>query len=241
MRANRKSIAGWYFSQERVPCFGQRSQVAQPAEPGIPLPPATARGLVHLQFLLASPVADLTAISNVIRNDIGLAVHALRWAGVDAVDSFSGGLFGIEDLIVLLGLNRLRAISQTATVLSSHPKGRAGFRTFERFSMHARLTALIAEQLAKETVIVRWQDAYLSGLLRHIGALPLVLSWNMPEFEQAESGEIGCAMAKSWSLPEILWPVIAGDREPCPASRLSLFDIVSTADAHAFRLEMGYE
>ena len=240
MRAHRKAIESWYCARKGH-SSAQRLHIAQPEKTDIPLPPATATGLVYLQFLLSSPVADLTAIANVVRNDIGLAVHALRWAGPDALDSSTGGLFAIEDLIVTLGLKRLRALGQGAAFLASHAKGSAGFRTFERFTMHARLTALIAEQLARETASVRPQDAYLSGLLRHIGAVPLVLSWNMPEFEQAESREIGYRMAKSWGLPEILVAMIGADRQSCPTAWLSLFDIVNTADTHAFRLEMGYE
>lgn len=240
MLANRKPIERCHFSVGRVPSSPQRFYLAKPENTDIPLPPATTRGLVHLRLLLSNHVADLTAIANIMRNDVGLVVQALRWAGGDAVDSSSGGVFAIEDLIVLLGLNRLRALSQCATFLSSHPNGSAGFRTFERFTTHARLTALIAEQLAKESATVRPEDAYLSALLRHIGAVPLILSWNMPELQQAESGEIGYHMAKSWRLPDILLPIIRGDREACPDSWLALFDLVNTADAHAFHLEMGY-
>jgi len=204
-----------------------------------PIAPVMPGALLLFRMLVSNQIADLAAIADAIRSDLGLTVHVLRLAAEEGFGQDSG-LIDLDEIVVLLGLDKLRALSEDASVLSIHPKGNAGLQTCERFSMHARLTALIAEELAGETARVRQEDAYVAGLLRHIGALPFVLGWSLPELENADTGEIGYYIAKSWHLPEALLDVIRGNREACAESSLALFDLVSTADKHAFRLAVGY-
>jgi len=194
--------------------------------------------LLFFEMLLSAQVIDLRTITQVIRTDVGLTVQLLRLAAEESKGGASA-VVDIEDLVVLLGIDRLKSVLDRVTVLSGHPRGEAGLNTYGRFCMHARLTALIAEELAAETATVRQEDAYLAGLLRHVGAIPFVLGWKIPEVEGIDTGEVGDYLARNWRLPAVLVDIIRGNRELCAPSALALFDVVNTADQHAFRLEVG--
>lgn len=194
--------------------------------------------LLLFEMLLSSPVIDLRAITEVIRADLGLTVHLLKLATEES-NGHAKALVDIEDIVVLLGIGRLKSVLEQATVLSGHPRGEAGVNTYERFGRHARLTALIAEELASEIATVRQEDAYIAGLLRHVGAIPFVMGWKIPELEGVDTGEVGDYLARNWHLPDVLVDVIRGSREACAPSSLALFDVVNMADKHAFRLEVG--
>jgi HD-like signal output (HDOD) protein len=204
----------------------------------IPCPAVKPEVLLFFEMLLSSRVIDLRAITEVIRTDVGLTVLLLKLAAKER-KRHAKGFVDIEDIVVLLGINRLKGVLDQATVLSGHPRGEAGLNTYDRFCMHARLTALIAEELASETATVRQEDAYVAGLLRHVGAIPFVLGWKIPELESVDTGEVGDYLARNWRLPDVLVDIIRGNREVCSSSSLALFDVVNTADKHAFRLEVG--
>jgi HD-like signal output (HDOD) protein len=205
----------------------------------LPGPPVTPQVFLVLQMLLSNRIADLSAIAGTIRSDIALTVQVLRLAAEQNQEHLRGVL-DIDELVVHLGLAKLKILLEDTDILSMHPKGIAGIQTFERFCNHARLTAMIAEELASETASVRQEEAYVAGLLRHLGALPFVLGWKIPDLEESDTGETGYQLAKVWRLPSPLVDVISGNRELCAPSTLPLFDVVATADKHAFRLEIGH-
>ncbi len=216
----------------------QPGELNCPRQPLVPVPPVVPGALLLFRMLVFNQIADLSAITDVIRNDIGLTVQVVRLAGEEI--GKNNALMDIDEIVVLLGLDKLRALSDEAAILSIHPRGSAGMQTFERFGMHARLTALIAEELAGETASVRQEDAYVAGLLRHVGALPFLLGWRIPELENIDTEEMGAFLAKSWRLPNVLIDVIRGNRITCDSSSLPLVDLVNTADEHALHLALGY-
>jgi HD-like signal output (HDOD) protein len=205
----------------------------------LPGPPVTPQVFLVFQMLLSNQIADLSAITEIIRSDIGLSVQVFRLAAEQEEEQLRG-LVDIEELVVQLGISQLKTLVDDTDILSKHPKGVAGVRTFERFCNHARLTALIAEELASETASVRPEEAHIAGLLRHLGALPFVVGWKIPDLEESDTGETGYQLAKIWRLPHPLAEVISGNRDICDPSVLPLFDLVSAADKHAFRLEIGH-
>jgi HD-like signal output (HDOD) protein len=241
-------LANGKHPHSRVPAGGNARSSPAPQSPHlrfspqleIPAPPVTPKVLVLFQLLLSNHIADLSAITEVIRSDIGLTVQVLRCA---AEEGYSRELDFVEisDVVVHLGLEKLKRLADETMVMAIHPKGIAGLRTFDRFCAHARLTALIAEELAGETASVRQEEAYAGGLLRHLGALPFVLGWKIPELEEVETGEIGYFLARLWCVPSRLANVVRGNREMCDPHTLPLFDLVNTADKHAFRLEVGLQ
>jgi HD-like signal output (HDOD) protein len=104
--------------------------------------------------------------------------------------------------------------------------------------MHSKLTALIAEELAGQSIDVRPQDAYLAGLLMNLGELPRLLGWPAAGSNAPDSGNRGYRIACAWGFPRPLADVIGGDREVClTAQSRALLDLVTVANTWAYRLE----
>jgi len=100
------------------------------------------------------------------------------------------------------------------------------------------LTALIAEELSGQSSVVTPEEAYLAGLLCHVGDLPSILGWATAGSGAADSRYIGYRMAKSWELSPALVDVIGGYGEACGTRESrALLDIAEAADNWASRLE----
>jgi HD-like signal output (HDOD) protein len=211
--------------------------------PSAPSPPVLPGALLIFQMLVHDSITDLTAIADVIRSDVGLAAQVFRTAAADgyAFEAVDPRGLDIDSLVVHIGLAKLRELGETATYLSDHPGGAPGVRTYERFQVHARLTALIAEELACETGRVDPEDAYIAGLFRRIGAIPFILGWNGSEFKDADSNEIGSHLARCWHLPPSVREVIRGESASHSEQVRELLKVVNIADAHAFHLQLGFE
>jgi hypothetical protein len=175
--------------------------------------PALPRTLLQLEWALSATVARET----------GVSPH---------------GVVAINEIVVNVGLEKLRALAAETDALPADCTSCAGLSARERFWMHSRLTALVAEELAGRSSEIRPDDAYLGGLLCHLGDLPSLLDPVSPDADAAVSRQIGYRMANAWGFPHHLADVIGGDREVC-LSRESrvLLDIVTAADVWAFRLE----
>ena len=72
--------------------------------------PAHAEAAAQLQLLASSHVVDLTAISDVIRNDAGLMVQVLQFSA-RKFGKGAGSAASLEELVVQLGLEQLQALA----------------------------------------------------------------------------------------------------------------------------------
>lgn len=202
----------------------------------MPALPATGEALVLLQALLNEPCADLSAISETIRGDIGLTVHAFHLAAQDC-NAMPSDALSISEIIIHLGVNNLRTMTLQVPGLTDMAKTSATLEKCEGFWMRARLTALIAEALASKRRIVSPDAAYLAGLLRHLGSLPQLLGWNGLDDRSPRA----CLPHISWELPAPLADVVRGERNSCRTEfSYSLLQLADEADKHAFRLELSY-
>jgi HD-like signal output (HDOD) protein len=201
-----------------------------------PLPPAMSDAVLLLRLLLFSHSADLHAITDVIRNDVGLTAHLLHLAALERGGRATSTL-NVADIVVQVGLDKLKSLAAEAQLNPFQPLNAAP-QARERFWMHARLTARISEELAGEATPANREAAYLAGLLRHLGGLPGLLGWQMPEWTPTSLGEIGYRMAKAWQLPAVLADVIRGDETACTSQKAySLLRLVNMADERAARWE----
>lgn len=198
-----------------------------------PLPPAMPDAVVLLRLLVSSHTVDLHAVTEVIRNDVGLTVQLLRLAASSRATSS----LNLADIVVHAGLDKLKGLAAETKLNPLHPQNAAP-EARERFWMHARLTARIAEELAGETTPANRESAYVAGLLRHLGGLPDVLGWELPGWAPGSLGEIGYRMAKAWQLPSVLAEVICGNDSACTSQKASsLLRLVNIADERAARWE----
>jgi HD-like signal output (HDOD) protein len=212
-----------------------------PGEAEFPSPPALAHSLFHLELRLTDSVCDLQAITRIIRNDVGLTAQLFRLAA-RTIEESPSKISAISEIIIEAGTQNVAALVAHTRSLPDRLTRHAGGNAAERFWMHARLTALIAEELAGQSSgqssKVRQEEAYLAGLLFRLGDLPSVLGWAAIDCTAADSREVGVRMAKAWGFPRSLTDVIGGDRDVCGAhGSLALLDIATDADIWASRLE----
>lgn len=181
--------------------------------------PAMPEAVALLQLLVSSCFADLDAITNVIRNDVGLTIQLLRLSALNFGRPTSGGIPYLGELVVCLGLDQLRAMAAAASLVPRQETGNADRHIINAFWTRARMTAGTAQQLALETSPDDAETAYVAGMLRHLGVLPILLGWQSFGIESADSADMGVHMAKAWGLPSLLVDVIRGDESACTSSK----------------------
>jgi HD-like signal output (HDOD) protein len=179
------------------------------AIPDVPLMPTT---LLRLEKLLSASVVDLGAIGAIIRSDLGLTIHLLRWSGEERFEA-NDIMPSVEGIVIHAGIEKLKALVARVPVLSEHPAGEAGVNICARFWMHSHLIALISQELAIGETEITLEGAFLAGLLHQIGKLPILLGWRIPELEASDLGELGYALAQAWNFPTALASVIRGHAE----------------------------
>lgn len=192
--------------------------------------PAMTKSVILLQMLLATNVVDLEAITQVIRDDVGLTTQLLRLAMRESA-RFSRRPLRLQELVVHLGLQRLRAMAAETKLLGCNPGDDIDFQACSAFWARARQTAHTAEQVAAEISPENQELAYLAGLLRRLEALPALLGWRIPGFDLSSPGGIGFRMAKSWNFPQVLADVIRGDEQACRSRKSRrLLRLVNSAE-----------
>ena len=192
----------------------------------IPDLPILATTLVHLEALLDADVVDLTALTNVVKSDLGLVTYLIRIAS--HAEWSSKKVPRIAETIVSLGIRQIKVLASKIPVLPTHP-GNGVMFSHSRFWMHAQLTGLITEELASSCTDLNGEEAYLAGLLSQIGKLPILLGWRIPELANSEVTSLGGALARAWGFPDVLREVIDPSLRPTSNASQSLRKIVSAA------------
>jgi len=203
---------------ERFPGRFPRTKTAARQTAELPFPPVMPGAVAFLQLLLTSNVADLEAITALIRNDVGLTVQLLGLAFAQAAQHSTSRL-SIEALVVHLGLEKLRVMVARTRVLSCPPAGEAALRACKEFWIRSRRTARTAEALAAGTSAAHRETAYVAGLLCRIGMLPALLDWKVPGVGSVSPAEIGAHMLKAWNFPPVLVEIIRGDEQACTSAK----------------------
>jgi HD-like signal output (HDOD) protein len=198
-----------------------------------PFPPAMPGSVAFLQLLVTSNVADLEAITTLIRNDVGLTAQLLGLAFEQPSRRPTSHL-RLAELVVHLGLEKLRAMAAGTRVLGCARDGEARFRACKAFWIEARRTARTAEGLAAKTCAANREIAYVAGLLCRIGMLPALLDWKIPGIESANSQDITSHLLKAWNFPAVLVEIIRGDEQACTAVKTRrLVRLIHAADRQA--------
>jgi HD-like signal output (HDOD) protein len=235
MLAESNSSESYCKAESPAECFPGRfprteTEAWQKVE--FPFPPATPGAVALLQLLVTSNVADLEAITTLIRNDVGLTVRLLGLAFQQPSLRRTSHL-NVGELVVHLGLEKLRVMATETRVLSCPPGGDARFRACQAFWIEARRTARTAEELAAGTSAANRETAYVAGLLCRIGMLPALLDWKLPGIESANPREIAFHMLKAWNFPSVLVEIICGDEHRCTSVKTRRFVRLIRAAASA--------
>ena len=197
---------------------------------------AASRSLLHLDLLLSERVVDLDAVINVIKSDIGLVVQLLRLASKTA-DWRSNNAMSISHWVVTAGRSGLRTLIRQTASFSSGSCNRSQNLMRERFWQHARLTGLIAEDLARHTTDSLNDEALLATMMYQLVDLAQLLGWNAG-MKTGELRQFASQTATAWNLPGELVEVVRGERNLCSTTKAAaLLDLACAANIWACRLE----
>lgn len=198
--------------------------------------PALLSSLVRLELALCQDPLDLADLVSIVKNDVGLTVQLLRFAARE-IEGCAKKTMPISDLIVLAGRDRLVRLVQETESVSGYLLEPSQLVAYQRFLMHAKLSGLVAEELASETADIGREEAFLVGVLYHLSDLPLLLDWGVTALETRDLREVVGNIAKDWNLPDALVDVIRGVRSECTSESAVLLDLASVASTWAYRLE----
>jgi diguanylate cyclase (GGDEF)-like protein len=199
----------------------------------LPSLPAVALEIVRLT---EDENCTLDQLARVLSRDPALASKVLRFANSSLYNPGTPAS-SLQRATMILGTRAVKLMSLSFSLAGSLPSRGSGpfpFRTYWRRSL---VCAVVARSVAERVASRLTEEAFLCGLLSRIGQLVLghclpdryakVLRaagkrWPLPEQERAVLGcdgyEVGCALLRSWSLPDLLCEAVASVPDP---SRLS--------------------
>lgn len=188
-----------------------------------------ARGLPALAPVITnvmSAVVDETSASEIARmieKDASITARILKVIN-SAFYGLSGHVSTVSQAVPLLGIQVVKNIVLTFSVLDIFPHGkRAGF-DFQKVWEHAFATAVASRLLAKQVGYEDPEEALVAGLLHDIGVLIFAkhsiedykevldeqekTGRDIIEVEQSILGishpEVGAMLGEKWSLPDII-------------------------------------
>ena len=133
-----------------------------------PFPPVAARIIESL----SDENTHLKELVDLIRSDPKLSVQLLQRAN-SAVYGFASRISSVQDALLLLGLETVKALALTLAT-GKYTKVARQIPELHRCWRHILATALLAEELAQAASVPRDQ-AYTAGLLHDIGRLGLLV------------------------------------------------------------------
>ncbi len=185
--------AGRFELRRKQPVHDQAFQIA--SYPDLPDIPALPETLLLLDLMIQEPCVDLREMAELVLWDLGATLQILRLAGREYGDAEQRPT-RIEDCISALGLEACVDAVSARTVARDHRREAiAAFWTYSREI--AKYSKLTGEELPG----IDPEEAYLTGLLHGIGALPAILGWDCPEWHSVDGPGAGFLLAKRWALP----------------------------------------
>ncbi len=129
--------------------------------------------IFELNTLLGAAVVDLKRVCKVIRRDPSLTAQVIRVCN-SALFGLRRRIFRVEDAAILMGIERLRAMVLTCSLLEFTGQWSEGEQV-QAYWLHSFLTAMLSERIARWTRYPEPEQAYLAGLLHDVGKLPLMM------------------------------------------------------------------
>ena len=164
----------------------------------LPAVPVSAETLLRMELLLRESATDLGAFSDAVLADAGAAIQILRLAGQE-YGAAAYRPVRIEDCISELGPQACLNIAAKGALFGSMPP-----RANSAFWAHAREAAQYFKMFAAHGAPgITPDQAYLTGLLHALGALPAVLGWEHVGLH-GDSARLALAIAEQWRLPRFV-------------------------------------
>ncbi|WP_310599262.1 GGDEF domain-containing protein [Desulfobulbus sp.] len=202
----------------------------------LPTLPIIASKLLELTAL---PEVTLTDIANLVSQDMALSTKVLRVAN-SAFYSFPQQISSINQAVSILGLNAVRSLVLSFSLLSIGNKQKNSQFDFEQFWERSLVEAAAARLIFEQVTNTDSEEVFTCGLLQNIGQLVLAITLpqqyaqvlartadssghvaanaDCAEVERDILGvshaDVGYAVAKEWELPESLLLPIKYHHDP---------------------------
>lgn len=221
---------------------------------------AVATKAIQLAEDERSAAMDLAAV---ISSDQALTARLLKLSN-SAYYGYARRISNVREAVILLGMRTVRSVAISTAIIDAFRLPHLGQARFDQdlFWAHSVTVGIIAETIARETRVVRPEDAFTAGVLHDIGKLAMMLA--APEafaelldlvehenmkYREAEAAVfgfghelVGARLAQRWKFPEPLVAAIQAHHEPAPAIE-SMSHVVAAANLVANRegLAAGFD
>jgi two-component system cell cycle response regulator len=202
-----------------------------PTLPGIAL---------EVMKLSLSPDVSIPRMANLILKDVGLSTRILKTVN-SPYYPLSRSVTNISDALVLLGLQTVKNITLSLTVMDSF-KGRLDMQVYNLLQTRSLKTAVTAQAVAEDSRLIPSENAFLGGLLEELGILLLAclapqeftacldeaekrgldITIIVRESLQVDYSELGLKLAEHWSLAGPIKDVIRYHRNPEEARQANI-------------------
>ncbi len=197
----------------------------------LPSPPFVAMEIIRLT---RDPNSTAKHLANVLSQDPVIATRILKVANSPAY-GLTQEVTGIERAIALLGLKAVEMMALSFSLVAD-VGSTPGALSVETYWYHSLLNAVSARRWAELTLPGLVEEAFLAGLLSHLGRLALAqqksaeyaemlsaheVTWPSLEAETATFGfnaaDVTADMMKAWELPPLIFEAATAmfdDHEP---------------------------
>lgn len=182
--------------------------------------PALTQSISILNQLTPSSSKDTAQLANIIVKDQGLSSKILRVVNSAYYAAFSGTVGTISRAIVILGVNGVRSIAASLSLLE-HFGGESNVGHIKNLLSESLYSGLCAREICREVDRELAEEALLGTMLRRLGAI--LIAYYLPEEEReirrlceveglasseaevqvlgADYAHIGREIAREWNFP----------------------------------------
>lgn len=195
----------------------------------LPSLPAVAIDILRLS---RSDDVELADMANAISRDPALAGKMLKLANSAMFSTGSHQITTLQRAVMQLGMKTVKLMSLSFSLVSTVPTKSSGGFDIDKYWEYSLIGAVSARNLMERSGSLQTDEAFLCGLLGHIGKL--VLSQCMPvEFTEVASNEggwpshakeieslgfssadVAAALLEAWELPSIIVQPVSHMFEP---------------------------
>ncbi len=211
--------------------------------------PSFPDAVVRVQQVLSDDSITSERIMRVVSADAGLAARILTMANSTLMHRGGSSVTDLKVAITRIGHDSIRAAALSyATAQVRHAAELAHIRSdLERFWQEGLRVAALSHAMARESGVLRADEALLAGLLHNIGKVYIVAR-TPKDVGRAQIGDdvlrdwhpgIGQALIENWKLPEHIAIAVGGqlERERSHGGAADLQDLLIVAVLLASQME----
>lgn len=227
--------------------------------------PSLPSVVLELMRLIDNPMSSTRQIESVLEMDQGISLKVLKLAN-SAYYAIPGGATSLKRALTFLGLNTVKQIIVSASVVEQFNKLDSPEFSLTEFWRHAVGVGIASERLARLVKVRAPEEAFVCGLIHDLGKLALLMI-DKQEFLQTcvqarENGltllqaeaerdaqrhcHWGQVLAKKWKLPILLQSAVKDHHTASHKLRMTpdpvvnqIVDLVFVANQFIHQLRFG--